>query len=70
MPREGLPGLDEIPGQWVRMPSKAWVVGETEVGHPPEKGHWNPVQLSTGTWELGDTQPSGLPWGGVHHTAG
>lgn len=38
------------------------MVGETEVGRPPQTGHWNPVQLSTGTWELGDTQPSGLPW--------
>lgn len=33
--------------------AKACVVGETEVGRPLQKGHWDPAQLSTGTWELG-----------------
>lgn len=69
MPREGLPGLDEIPGQWVRMPSKAWVVGRLRwVAHlrralEPSSAQYR--DLGAGGYT---TQWASL--GGVRHTAG
>lgn len=69
MPREGLPGLDEIPGQWVRMPSKAWVVGETEVGRPPD-GALEPSSAQYRDLGAGGYTTQWASLGGVRHTAG
>lgn len=69
MPREGLPGLEEIPGQWVRMPRPVWWERLRLVAHF-RRGTGTQLSSVPGLRSWGDTRPGGLPWGGVHHTAG